>query len=45
MGNLFNMDNFFFRFMGKFFDAAVLSIVFTLCCIPVITIGPATMLR
>ena len=42
MGNLFNMDNFFFRFMGKFFDAAVLSIVFTLCCIPVITIGPAT---
>ena len=33
MGNLFNMNNFFFRFMGKLFDAVALSIV---------TIGPAT---
>ena len=42
MGNLFNMNNFFFRFMGKLFDAVALSIVYTLVCLPIVTIGPAT---
>ena len=42
MGNLFNMNNFFFRFMGKLFDTVALSIVYTLVCLPIVTIGPAT---
>ena len=42
MGNLFNMNNFFFRFMEKLFDAVALSIVYTLVCLPIVTIGPAT---
>ena len=42
MGNLFNMNNFFFRFMGKLFAAVALSIVYTLVCLPIVTIGPAT---
>lgn len=42
MGNLFNMNNFFFRFMGKLFDTVALSIVYVLVCIPIVTIGPAT---
>lgn len=41
MGNLFNIENGFFRFMGKLFDVFALSIVFTAVCIPIITIGPA----
>ena len=42
MGNLFNMDNVFFRFMGKLFDVVALSIVYVLVCIPLVTIGAAT---
>ena len=42
MGNLFNMDNAFFRFMGKLFDVVALSLVYVIVCIPLITIGPAT---
>ena len=42
MGNLFNMDNAFFRFMGKLFDVVALSLVYVLVCIPLVTIGPAT---
>ena len=41
MGNLFNMDNAFFRFMGKLFDVVALNIVFIIVCIPLVTIGPA----
>ena len=41
MGNLFNMDNAFFRFMGKLFDVVALIIVFIIVCIPIVTIGPA----
>lgn len=41
MGNFFNLDNPFFRFMGKVFDVIMLSVVFIVVCIPVITIGPA----
>ena len=41
MGNLFNMDNAFFRFMGKLFDVVALNLVFIIVCIPLVTIGPA----
>ena len=41
MGNLFNMDNAFFRFMGKLFDVVALNLVFIIACIPIVTIGPA----
>lgn len=42
MGNLFNVDNGFFTFMGKVCDMVYLSILWLICCIPLITIGPAT---
>lgn len=42
MGNLFNLDNGFFSFMGKVWDMVLLSIMWVICCIPIITIGPAT---
>lgn len=41
MGNLFNVDNAFFRFMGKLFDVVALNLVFIIVCIPLVTIGPA----
>lgn len=41
MGNLLSLDNVFFRGMGKIFDVVVLSIIFILSCLPIITIGPA----
>ena len=41
MGNLFNMDNAFFRFMGKLFDVVALNIMFIIVCIPIVTTGPA----
>lgn len=42
MGNLFNMDNGIFSFLGKVFDIIMLSIIWIICCIPIVTIGPAT---
>lgn len=42
MGNFFNLDNGFFSFMGKVWDMILLSIMWVLCCIPIVTIGPAT---
>lgn len=41
MNHFFSTDSFFFRFMSKIFDLVMLSTVFTLCCLPIITIGPA----
>lgn len=41
MSNLFNPDNKFFTFMGRVADLMILNILCILCCIPVITIGPA----
>lgn len=41
MRNLFNMDNPIFRTLGKLADLMILNIVFLICCIPIITIGPA----
>ena len=42
MGNLFNMDNAFFSFISKVCDIMILSTVWILLCIPIITIGPAS---
>lgn len=42
MSELFNMDNPFWRFMGKIADVIILNLLWVICCIPIITIGPAT---
>lgn len=42
MNNFFNMDNGFFAVLGKITDLILLSIVWSILCIPIITIGPAT---
>lgn len=42
MGSIFNMDNGFFSAIGKIVDIIILSVVWLILCIPVITIGPAT---
>lgn len=39
MRNLFNMDNGFFRVLGRVADLMMLNIVFIICCIPIFTIG------
>lgn len=41
MGNLFNMDNPFFRVLGKVMDLIILNLLCIVCCIPIITIGPS----
>jgi uncharacterized membrane protein YesL len=41
MSNFFNMDNGFFSALGKICDMLFLSVIWTLLCIPIITIGPA----
>ncbi len=42
MSNLFNLDNPIFSIINKIVDIVLLSIVYTLICIPIFTIGPAT---
>ncbi len=42
MGNFFNMDNGFFTVLGKLVDMVIISIIWLLLCIPIVTIGPAT---
>ena len=42
MSGFFNVDNAFFTFMGKVCDIILLSIVWMILCIPIVTIGPAT---
>ena len=42
MNKFFNIENPFFAFFGKFADAVVLHILWLVCCLPVVTIGPAT---
>jgi len=42
MGNFFNMDNGFFTTLGKIVDIVIVSLVWLLLCIPLVTIGPAT---
>lgn len=41
MGALFDQDRAFWRFMNKFADLVILNVVFIVCCIPIVTIGPA----
>ncbi len=41
MSSLFNMDNPVWRFMGKIADVMVLNLLWIVCCIPIVTIGPA----
>ena len=41
MSNLFSVDNAFFTFLGKVCDVLFLSVIWTVFCIPVVTIGPA----
>lgn len=41
MGNFFSMDSKFFVFMGKVADLMILNVLCILCCIPIVTIGPA----
>ena len=42
MNKLFDLNNPFFAFLGKLADLVILSFLWFLCSIPVITIGPAT---
>jgi uncharacterized membrane protein YesL len=41
MGSLFDQDRAFWRFLNKFSDIVILNVVFIICCIPIVTIGPA----
>ncbi len=42
LSNIFNYDNPVWRFMGKFCDILLLNILWTLCSIPIVTIGAST---
>ena len=42
MKNLFNIDNPVWVFMGKLVDILILSSLWLLCSLPVVTIGPST---
>jgi len=42
MNKLFDLNNPFFTFLSKAADLVILSFVWFVCCIPVITIGPAS---
>lgn len=41
MRNVFDSDNFFWRWFGRLADVLVLSLLWVLCCLPVLTIAPA----
>lgn len=40
--SVFNPDNLFFRILAKGVDFVGLSLLWVLCCMPIVTIGPAT---
>lgn len=42
MNNLFNVDNIFFRFMGRISDLMILNFLWIICSLPIITIGAST---
>mgnify|MGYP000898246489 FL=1 len=42
LDNIFNMDNIFFRIMGRIADLFILNVLWLICCIPVFTIGAST---
>ena len=39
---IFDQDNPFWKGMGRIFDVCVLNVLWLLCCIPIVTIGPST---
>lgn len=39
--SIFNPDNAVFTFINKIVDLIILSLIFIVCCLPVVTIGPA----
>ena len=39
--NIFSMDGGFFRVLNRIADLMILNLVFDVCCIPIVTIGPA----
>lgn len=41
MQRFFSMDNGLFRALNRISDLMILNLIFILCCIPVVTIGPA----
>lgn len=41
MNTIFNPDNKFFTFMGRIADLMILNLLCIICCIPVVTAGPA----
>ncbi|MBR6321906.1 MAG: glutamate--tRNA ligase [Lachnospiraceae bacterium] len=42
MKRIFDMNNPVWQFMGKLFDAFILHFIWVICCIPIVTFGPAT---
>ena len=42
MQSFFSGENFFFRATGRILDLVVLSLLWLVCCLPLITVGPAT---
>lgn len=42
MNRFFNQDNPFWNGMERIFDVFVLNILWLVCCLPIVTIGPAT---
>lgn len=42
MGQLFHMDSPIMRFLGGMTDLIALNLIWLICCIPLITIGPST---
>jgi len=42
MSNFLSLDSPIIQFLNKVCDLLFLSVVYTICCIPIITIGPAT---
>lgn len=41
MGKIFNLEGRFYRFLEKFVNCILLSLMWMICCIPVVTIGTA----
>ena len=41
MLGFFNEDNFLYIFLIKVWDLVFMNLLFILCCIPIVTIGPA----
>ena len=39
--SIFDMDSGFFRALSRLADLMILNLIFVVCCIPIVTIGPA----